>query len=180
VLICGAHLDNVTLELAREISAAAVVVGAMEAAALDQLLGAPLGVAITGQEQVGLTLILTEGFGQLAMAEETYSLLKRYEGKRAALNGATQIRAGVLRPEIVMPLAQAAGAASRLSAGRLAVGSRIRLVREPYFGVLGLVSELPEQPQQIATEATTRVLRATLDDGREVTVPRANVELIER
>jgi len=61
----------------------------------------------------------------------------------------------------------------------LALGSPIRLIREPYFGLLATVTALPEEPEIIATEARVRVLRARLADGTEVTVPRANVELIE-
>ena len=144
------------------------------------ILGAPLGVALTGKEQLGITVVLTEGFGQLAMAAETYALLRSHRGERASLNGATQIRAGVLRPEIVMPLQGSPGIAPQKPAARLEPGARVRLVREPYFGALGVVSSLPEQPEQIETEALVRVLHARLDDGREVTVPRANVELIER
>jgi hypothetical protein len=180
ILVCGAQLSREVLDRAREIGAAGIVVGAMPATELDRLLGAPLGVAITGQEQIGLTIILTEGFGELAMAEETFALLQAHAGELAALNGATQIRAGVLRPEIVIPLECARGRAPAAPSGRLAAGGRIRLVREPYFGALGVVAELPEQPEQIETEARVRVLRAKLDDGRVVTVPRANVELIER
>ena len=38
------------------------------------------------------------------MAERTFELLASREGEDAAVNGATQIRAGVMRPEIVVPL----------------------------------------------------------------------------
>ena len=68
-------------------------------------------------------------------------------------------------------------------AARLAgeVGSEVRLIREPWFGRLATVTELPEQLEQIETEAQVRVLRARLADGGEVvTVPRANVEVIQR
>ena len=59
--------------------------------------------AITGQEEKGITLVVTEGFGDLAMAERTFELLRGCAGMRASVNGATQIRAGVLRPEIIIP-----------------------------------------------------------------------------
>ncbi|HEY3396912.1 MAG TPA: hypothetical protein VGM19_04560 [Armatimonadota bacterium] len=180
VVVSGTPLDWALLERLREVGAAAVVVGAMPAADLDRLLGAPLGVAITGQERLGLTVVLTEGFGSLPMAEETFALLRSRNGAAAAVNGATQIRAGVLRPEVIIPLSGKTEAAPPASTAGLAVGSRIRLVRDPYFGRLGHVSELPSRPEAIPTEAEVRVLRARLDDGEEVTVPRANVELIER
>ena len=180
VLVAGGHLAWDTLARAREVGVAGIVVGSLAAADLDRLLGAPLGVAITGQEQVGLTLILTEGFGEMPMAQETFALLAAHAGQSVALNGATQIRAGVLRPEVVMPLGEGAAGREASAGARLAVGSRVRLVREPYTGSLGEVTALPAEPEVIATEARVRVLRARLDDGREVTVPRANVELIQR
>jgi hypothetical protein len=60
------------------------------------------------------------------------------------------------------------------------LGSLIRLIREPYFGMLAHVAALPEELQPIETEAKVRVLVATLDSGEDITVPRANVELIEQ
>ena len=40
----------------------------------EKLLGYNLGVAITGSERVGLTLVITEGFGEVPMAERTFAL----------------------------------------------------------------------------------------------------------
>ncbi len=180
IVVGGASADWPALERAREVGVSAIVVGAMNAADLDRLLGAPLGVAITGHENLGITVVLTEGFGSMPMAEETYDLLRSHAGEQASLNGATQIRAGVLRPEVIIPRREKSGREAPAASGRLQVGSRVRLVREPYFGRLGTVSALPPEPTTIVTEATVRVLRAHLDSGEEVTVPRANVELIER
>jgi hypothetical protein len=180
IVIGGADLNWPVLERAREVGVSAIVVGAMDAADLDRLLGAPLGVAITGHESLGITVVLTEGFGSIPMAGETYDLLKSHAGEPASLNGATQIRAGVLRPEVIVPLREKTGRETPPASGRLQTGSRVRMVREPYFGRLGTVTGLPPEPTAIPTEAVVRVLQARLDSGEEVTVPRANVELIER
>jgi hypothetical protein len=59
------------------------------------------------------------------------------------------------------------------------VGDLIRLIREPYFGTIARVRALPAELQLIPTESHVRVLVATLPDGRDVTIPRANVEMIE-
>ena len=61
----------------------------------------------------------------------------------------------------------------------LDVGSSIRIIREPYFGKLGVVTELPHDPVQVESGAVVRVLKAQLADGGMVSVPRANVEIIE-
>ena len=83
---------------------AAIISGGMDDEDLKEILGYDLGVAVTGSEHIGTTLIITEGFGDIAMAERTFNLLKEREGSEAAVNGTTQIRAGVMRPEIVIPL----------------------------------------------------------------------------
>jgi hypothetical protein len=61
----------------------------------------------------------------------------------------------------------------------LAVGSRIRAIREPYFGKLGEVMSMPPELRELETEAMVRVLEAKFDDGTIAIIPRANVELIE-
>ena len=48
------------------------------------------GVAITGTEHVGFTLILTEGFGTIPMAQKTFKLLSAHAGEKASISGATQ------------------------------------------------------------------------------------------
>ena len=88
---------------AKEMGVAGLVVGGIHDKDLRALLGYDLGVAITGTEQVGFTLILTEGFGTIPMAAKTFSLLSAHAGQQASISGATQIRAGVIRPEIIIP-----------------------------------------------------------------------------
>jgi len=97
------------------------------------------------------------------------------------VSGATQIRAGVLRPELLIPHDALGGTApaSAESAGSLEIGSAVRVIRQPWFGRLGRVSELPSELRALDTEALVRVLVVEFsDDGTHATVPRANVERI--
>jgi len=179
VLVGGSLVTLEAVRRAVQFGAAGIVTGGLEYDDLQRFLGRPLGVAITGHEQVGITLVVTEGFGRIPMARRTFELLASLEGRRASLNGQTQIRAGVIRPEVIIP--QTGGAAvaeSQVSSG-LAEGAVVRLIRAPHFGSLARVIELPEELETIATEARVRVLVAELDSGERVRVPRANVELIE-
>jgi hypothetical protein len=64
-------------------------------------------------------------------------------------------------------------------AGLMEIGSPVRIIREPHFGVIGTVAELPSELTPLETEAKVRVLGVKLKDGAVVTLPRANVELIE-
>lgn len=179
ILIGGSGVTLDALKRASDIGVKGIVVGGIRDVDLIDFLGYDIGVAITGQENINLTLMCTEGFGYLAMAARTFKLLSSLRGKSASINGATQIRAGVIRPEIVVPLeAGATGDHAEPAALVLEPGASVRVIREPYFGRIGVVTELPPQLMVVDSGTEVRVLKAKLDTGDEVVVPRANVEII--
>ena len=182
VLIGGARMTGPAVRRAIEVGCAAVVSGGLDDADLREILGYDLGVAITGSETVGLSLVVTEGFGEIAMAARTHQLLGELAGREASVNGTTQIRAGVMRPEIVIPRGDdkvTTGGGSDHVAGLLEVGTSVRVIRDPYFGFLGTVTDLPAEPQILDSESRARVLNVHTSEGESIVVPRANVELIE-
>ena len=180
IVIGGARITYDAIEAARHAGAAAIIGGGMDDQDLKEFLGYDLGVAITGSEKKGITVIVTEGFGDIAMASRTFDLLKKHEGHEASVNGATQIRAGVMRPEIIIPLdAGTAEAEPDHTGGYLEIGKALRVIRDPYFGMLGTVKSLPSEPHVLGSGSKARVLEVELHSGESVIVPRANVELIE-
>jgi hypothetical protein len=183
VIIGGNRVTADALKKAIAIGVRGVVAGGFDDQDLRDFLGYDLGVAITGSEKLGITLIVTEGFGNIDMADKTYDLLKSKIGKLACINGATQIRAGVIRPELIIPFDTLPTAEEeKLHAGDvisgLEIGSPIRVIRAPYFGHIGTVSDLPSGPHVLASGSKARVLEVDFD-GQKAIVPRANVELIE-
>ena len=184
ILVGGSLVTTEAIQKAIQQGVKGIIAGGIDDADLRKLLGYELGVAITGSEEIGITLVITEGFGEIAMAEQTFALLKAREGMKTSINGATQIRAGVVRPEIVIPLVSDAAETVEEEQdgsieGILEVGSSVRIIREPHFGKLGRVTELPVELQNLETEAQVRVLRVKLENGEQTTLPRANVEAIE-
>jgi hypothetical protein len=180
VVVGGSRVTRETIDRARSLGVRAIVIGGLDDQDLRAILGYDLGVAITGHEDLGLTVVVTEGFGRMTMAARTFELLSRFRGKQVSVNGATQIRAGVMRPEIVIPLeGGSAGIQAEAENQGLTIGSPIRVIRMPNFGRLGEVVDLPSELMPLETEARVRVLRVRFGDGQEVVLPRANVEAIE-
>ncbi|MCP9438343.1 MAG: hypothetical protein NNA20_00950 [Nitrospira sp.] len=182
VVVGGSFLPAETMAKAKEIGVAGLVVGGIHDHDLRALLGYDLGVAITGSEQVGFTLILTEGFGAIPMAAKTFTVLAAHAGAMASISGATQIRAGVIRPEIIIPLKNGGHAEKRMGESAregIQLGDLVRIIRDPLFGKIGRVSALPSELRKIPTESEVRVLEVRFDDGSAVVVPRANIEVIE-
>jgi len=181
IIVGGALITGKALKKAIKVGVAGIVVGGIRDVDLTNILGYDIGVAITGHEDINTTIIITEGFGKMRMMDRTFNLLKRFEGKKACINGATQIRAGVIRPEIIIPredLDPNKVKEKMTFTKPLEIGARIRIIREPYFGALGRVISLPEELQEIETTSKVRVVEVELDDGRRVIVPRANVEIL--
>lgn len=180
VVVGGSLIRHKALVRAAELGIRAVVVGGINDADLKAFLGYDIGVAITGTEEKGVTLVVTEGFGQMTMAQKTFNLLKSKQGLKASVNGATQIRAGVMRPEVIVPL-EGGGKADEAhkSDSGMELGMAVRVIRHPYFGQIGKVAGLPHELRKLESESHARVLEVEFDDGGKAVVPRANVELIE-
>jgi hypothetical protein len=186
VVIVGSIVTTDVINRAIQLGIKGIISGGIDDSDLKKLLGYELGVAITGSEKFGITIVITEGFGKMAMASRTYNLLCDKNGMKVSINGATQIRAGVIRPEAIIPDATEAfsdlmsnNSEDPESQGLLNIGTEIRIIREPHFGELAEVTELPIDLQELETEAKVRILKVRLKrTNNEVILPRANVEIV--
>ncbi len=180
ILVGGSLVTLDAIKKCVEVGVSCIVVGGIRHYDLTAFTNEEVGVAITGQEDLGITLIVTEGFGKMRMSQATFDLLKNFEGFNASVNGETQIRAEVLRPEIIIPHDEVAeeSEGEELSSG-MVPGTPVRIISQPYFGAIGEVVRLPVELHQVESESHVRVLDVKLNDNTIVTVPRANVEIIE-
>ena len=180
ILIGGSFLSLEAYKKALSVQVAGIVVGGFNYYDLKAILGYNLGVAITGTEKLNTALIVTEGYGSIPMSEATFSLLKENDGKAASINGATQIRAGVIRPEIVIPIDSVNtddDSSSKIPEG-IQEGSTVRVIRSPNFGKIGKVISLPSELNKMESETMVRVAEINID-GNNILIPRANLEMVE-
>ncbi|MEC7988228.1 MAG: hypothetical protein VX278_23880 [Myxococcota bacterium] len=182
IVVAGAFVTKEAVQKAIDVGAKAIITGGFDYNDIKDLLGYEVGVAITGSEEIGISIMVTEGFGEIAMAPKSFSLLKKYDGYQASLNGSTQIRAGVIRPEVIITHTEDDLPKERWNPPEpkgIQLGDRVRGIRSPYFGKLGFVHALPISLETMPSETKVRVLEIQFDDGTIATVPRANVESIE-
>ena len=180
ILVGGSFISIQAYKKALQYDVAGIVVGGFNYYDLKEILGYNLGVAITGTEKLNTALIVTEGYGNIPMSHSTFSLLKDHDNKIASINGATQIRAGVIRPEIVIPLnsQMKEEKATNDSNYGISVGSVVRIIRSPYFGKIGEVVSLPPELQQMESETMVRVAEIKVNKENFL-IPRANLESVE-
>jgi len=181
IVVGGSFISLETYKKALSLNIAGVVVGGFNYYDLEEILGYTLGVAITGSEDLVTSLVVTEGYGNIRMGSRTFDLLKEHDGKFVSINGATQIRAGVIRPEIVIPLSEEEIPQIPVHESEemgITDGSLVRVIRAPYFGRMGIVKSLPPELQQMESETMVRVAEVEID-GDILTIPRANLEMVE-
>jgi biotin carboxyl carrier protein len=180
IIVGGSFISLNTFKKAMSLKVAGVVVGGFNYYDLEEILGYTLGVAITGSEEIETSLIVTEGYGNIKMSKRTFDLLSDYNKKFASINGATQIRAGVIRPEIVIPLKEKNLKKDPLSSTSQGIqkGSLVRVIRAPHFGSMGKVVELPPELQKMESETMVRVAIIKIDNEKLI-IPRSNLEMVE-
>ena len=181
IVVGGSFVNLETYKKALSLQIAGIVVGGFNYYDLEEILGYTLGVAITGSEDLVTSLIVTEGFGNIRMGSRTFDLLNKENGKFVSINGATQIRAGVIRPEIVIPLQESEipeTSVHKSDDRGIGEGSLVRIIRAPYFGKMGEVVSLPPELQRMESETMVRVAEVKIDSG-VLNIPRANLEMVE-
>jgi hypothetical protein len=181
VLVGGAFMTLDAFKKAEKMGVEGIIVGGFNYKDIKDIVGYDIGVAITGEEPVRTTLIVTEGFGEIRMAEQTFNLLKDHEGEIASINGATQIRAGVIRPEVIICLDEKSDDKIKPADIKgMDIGTVVRVIRAPYFGLLGEVTELPHALQKLESGSMARVAKVKIyEQNKEVMLPRANLEIYE-
>lgn len=108
IVVGGGGISVDALHRAHNVGVRGIIVGGICDRDLADFLGTEIGLAITGQEMAGLTIIVTDGFGEAGMSPDVFALLKQHEGEVVSINGTTHMRAEPIRPEIIIPLVPSA------------------------------------------------------------------------
>jgi len=137
----------------------------------------------------GLSVVLTEGFGQLEVRAGVFDLLRDREGSYAFLDIPGKYSEYGEPPQVIIPRPERAGvspfeqAAPRLEQSaysRIEVGSRVRLVAGVRLGKTGTVRSANPAALTLVTGQSVPAVEILLDDGCTATVPRSNMEAIQQ
>jgi hypothetical protein len=167
IVVGGRILDEAVLDQAIEARVRGIIVGGMDAELCQNL------------DLLPFPVLLTEGFGSLSMSQPVFALLQSNMGREALLSADTRTRRDARRPEVLIPLRNGHDAVEEGS-GILPMkaGAQVRALRAPHLGKVGTVVDLPARPQRIESGAWLPVAVVDLDDGKQVSIPLANLELI--
>lgn len=167
IIVSGGWIDPAAFATAQQMQVRGLIAGSMDG---DQRKTA---------EECGFPVILTEGFGRMPMAAPLYQLLQSQNGREACISGVTRARFGATRPEIIIPLPIESRPSFPPPPGAaLAVGMRVRVIRQPYAGMIGTVTALPAQAGRLDSGIQLHGAEVNLGAAGVVFVPYTNLELV--
>ncbi len=164
ILVGGSHLDRASIEKALTLGVKGIVVGG-----IDYRDFMSLGV----ESDVGITIIVTEGFGTVTMGKDVYEAFNKENDKFAFINGSERT---VLVPQdkkIVdnKPL-------DRETWRELKVGDVVRHFHGDTSELVGVVESISSEDVELESGLSSILAEIKFSSGRKISVPAANLEII--
>lgn len=130
-----------------------------------------------------LTLMLTEGIGQIPMAADTFEVLQRHQGEIALLSGLTSTRYHIT-PEVLISSSeqqsiQGYSLQKETEHQSLGIGTRVRVVCGTQEGAAGTIEYFFMHEQVFPSGVMSRAVRLRLDDGTLLMVPLIHVQRLD-
>lgn len=167
IVVAGVIGDQELLKQAENVEAHGVVTGGLCADSLPIV------------EQLPFPVVVTDGIGNVPMASPIFDLLKENDGEQASVNGYVEPRRGKQRPEVIIPKSGTVSQdAERTQDTRLAAGTRVRVVRAPHAGSVGVIVNLPRYARHIDTGARVRVAEVDIGYNEPISVPLVNLDVL--
>ncbi len=169
LLAVGVLTDLAALKRLAEVRVRGLIVGTLGAGLLP------------AASQLDFPVLVVEGFGARGFSAPAHALLKGNAGREAWLNAVERNRFRGRRPELIVPLPPTHTPPPPPVEGEtLALGQRVRVVRGPDAGKVGVVQAVGDRPALAASGVRTLLARVLLDQATEpVDVPAPNLEILQ-
>jgi hypothetical protein len=122
-------------------------------------------------------LIVVEGFGRLPYSRVAFKILSTSEKRDACIKASRPNPFSGERPEIILPL-PAIGDEGQ-DAGELCAGLTVRIIDPFAPSQMGMIAQIRPGLVRLANGLTVQAADVKLDNNEVVTVPLANLEIIE-
>jgi hypothetical protein len=102
ILVYKEPISYETLINCNEWRVAGIIAPSVDNADWVKFCGNEIGTGVTGSEKIRFSVIITEGFGKIEMSKEHIELFSANNNKTASMFCKTSIRAGVIRPSVLI------------------------------------------------------------------------------
>ncbi len=167
VLVAGFADNPAPFHQATELSVRGLILGGLSSELIPMARRLPYPV------------LVVEGFGRLPISRPVFDLLKNNAGREAAVEARPRSPFAGERPEVIIPLPSNRNVDLPEEVIPLGEGRRVRIVRGPNRGTVGVVANLPEKAVGYASGVWARSAFINVEGATSLTVPLANLEILE-
>lgn len=143
------------------------------------ILGSASSDLIPLMRRMPFPILVLEGFGEVPINPTSFNMLSTNIGREVCLNAKNTRAYESQCPEVIIPLPATTDVDLPDDVFPLKPGIRVRLLRAPYFGESGIVREILDRAVQFPSGILARSVKVELSSGGTVTVPMANLEVIQ-
>lgn len=170
IIFGGAQITRAALAKALGVGVAGIVAGGIGAADFAEAGGGKLA-PFWSSSDVGITLVVLEGFGLRVVDNEVYKAIQASEGKFAIIDGD---QAQIILPQ-AEPVKTLQGETQEEKV--LKVGDYVRIINPAHLGLTGKVTKLPEKPEVSKIGLTNYLVEIETFSGK-IVEPYTNLEVI--
>lgn len=184
IVVTGALIDYEALMKVYTLGIYGIISGGVNFSSYKPLIN-KFSASINLITDVGVTIVVSEGFGAVPIGEDIYNLLLSYEGQFIYVSG-TPPR--VLLPcasegsiiqlrKIVLPAPVSPAETANIDIKNIEVGAKVRIIWPPFFGSTGQVIAIDQSVTKLESGIDTYLLTIETH-SRKIKVPYPNIELI--
>ncbi len=166
ILLGGAAITEQALRHAAQVQAAGLIVGGLSPSIRDLVL------------TLKLPTLVTEGFGEHAMAASIFELLGAHAGEATSINAFPGPDRS-WRAEAFIPVVSEREPVQPFAALTAEMSARVRLLAAPQEGAIGKIVRIPHLPQTLESGVTAWGAEVELTGSERIFAPWENLELID-
>ncbi|SRR5581483_5737756 len=166
VIVAGQVKDAETLQAASELPLRGLILASLYPSLLP------------AAREARYPIVLTDGFGSLAMNSAAYRLITSNAKREATLNAEVFDRYSGARPEVIIPLPVTTEPAPPTDAVDFAPGQTVRLRRPPAAGSLASITALRPGLTTFPSGLRAPAAEVKLENGEQLLVPLVNLEVV--
>ncbi|MBI4039985.1 hypothetical protein HY389_01370 [Candidatus Daviesbacteria bacterium] len=163
----------------------AVVSGGIEPGEFQAMTGGKLDTLTKRWSDVGVSLLVTEGFGAIPIGEDIFKLLGKYNGRFAIINGnLKKLILPSIDPDSMMyirkvavPLQNKVESIPDLQLVELKVGLNVRMIALPYRGWQGKIVAIDKTATTLPSGISTYLVTIDCPKGK-IRAPYLNIEVV--
>lgn len=175
IVVAGSSVSREVLYKLTSIGAKGLITGGIEWRDFSGLRGT------RGQlEDVGLTLVVLGGFGNLAIDKDCFSFLQKFDGRLGIISGVWK--------KLLLPCSKDSDLGQELEKPPVRSnlyniiepknGDQVRILTLGHFGEGGMIEEILGDEIILESEIKARGARIRLENGESLNVPLSNLEVI--